>query len=192
MDREIRSRSGAIGAFLMALLAGVACGGGDAGRTAGGGAGRTAGEASEATGLAVCDLLSDEEVTQVMPGHDGGIVTSAGGSLVEGIDVYRCSYTARKDGIAAFDLLNVSVTVAATAELFDQVRPDADPKRNAYDNFAEIESGDGGYTYGDPDEMMVDVWKGTTAVALELVAADAASHTDRLVALAATALSKAN
>jgi hypothetical protein len=192
MDREIRSRRGAVGAFLMALLAGVACGGGDAGRTAGRDTGSTAGEASEATGLAVCDLLSDEEVTQVLPGHDGGIVTSAGGSLVEGIDVFRCSYTARKEGTAAFDLLNASVTVAATAELFDQVRPDAGAKRDAYDNFAEIVAGDGGYTYGDPDEMMVDVWQGTTAVALELVAADAASHTDRLVALAAIALSKAN
>ena len=172
---------------VLVILAGVVSCGGDAGGSADGDVAESA-----AGGLAICDVLSDEEVTQVLAGHDGGIVTSAGGSLVDGVDVYRCSYTAQREGVSDFDLLTVVVTTAANAELFDGVRPAAEPKRDTYSNFAVIDAGDGGYTYGDPDEMMVDVWQGTTAVTFELEADDAASHTDSLVALAVIVLSRTN
>jgi hypothetical protein len=38
--------------------------------------------------LEPCALLSAEEVSTVLPGHDGGFVAKDGGSLVDGINTY--------------------------------------------------------------------------------------------------------
>jgi hypothetical protein len=39
-----------------------------------------------------CELLTSEQVTTVLPGHDEGYVAKDGGSLIEGVDSYQCSY----------------------------------------------------------------------------------------------------
>lgn len=175
------------GALVIATVAGLAgCGGGDTGGSAGDEAEATGGD-----GLAVCDLLTDAEVAGVLPDHDGGIITADGGSLIEGIDTYQCSYTAQGDDATDFDLLTVIVNVAATPELFDEVRPSPGAKRDIYDNFTEIQAGDGGFTYGEPDDTMVDVWQGTTLVSLELLSDEAGMRGEQLVALASTALANA-
>lgn len=174
-----------VSALVIAAVAGLtACGGGDSG-------GSVEGDGSVGDGLAVCDLLTDAEVAEVLPDHDGGIVTAEGGSLIEGIDTYQCSYTTQGEEPTDFDLLTVIVNVAATPELFEQVRPAAGAKRDIYDSFAEIQAGDGGFTYGEPDDTMVDVWQGTTLVSLELLSDDAGTHTDRLASLASAALANA-
>jgi hypothetical protein len=172
------------GTLLIATVAALTgCGGGNAG----GDEAATAG----AAGLAVCDLLTDAEVAEVLPGHDGGIVTADGGSLIEGVDTWQCSYTAQGEDATDFDLLTVTVNVATTPELFDEVRPTPAVKRETYDNFTEIQAGDGGFTYGEPDDMMIDVWQGTTLVSLELRSDEAGTNGEQLVSLASAALANA-
>ncbi len=141
-------------------------------------------EQSGQEGLAICDLLTDEEVASVLPGHDGGMVASSGGSLMEGVDSYQCSYSAVHG--EDFDLTTVIVTVASTAELFEQVKPTASVKRDIYDNFSELQVADGGFSYGESDDMKVEVWKGTSLVSVNLMSADAGSQAEALVGLAST------
>jgi hypothetical protein len=157
----------------------------------GGGADGASDSEDAGDGLAVCELLTDAEVAEVLPDHDGGIVTADGGSLIEGVDTWQCSYTARGANAADFDLLTVIVTVASTVELFAEVQPTAGVKRDIYANFTEIQAGDGGFSYGEPDDTMVDLWQGTTLVSLELASDDAAAHADRLVTLASAVLANA-
>jgi hypothetical protein len=173
-------------ACFIAVAGFTACGGGDADSSAEDDAGAAAGDR-----LGVCDLLADAEVAEVLPGHDGGIVTADGGSLIEGVDTYQCSWTARGEAPADFDLLTVTVTIASTPELFDEVRPAAGVRRDVHDDFGEIDAGDGGFTYGEPDDRMVDVWQDATLVSLELVSDEAGTHADRLISLATTALANA-
>jgi hypothetical protein len=179
-----RGWSRAAACFIAAVAGFTACGGGA--DSSGDGAGATAGDR-----LAVCDVLADAEVAEVLPDHDGGIVTADGGSLIEGVDTYQCSWTARGEDPADFDLLTVTVTIASTPALFDEVRPAAGVRRDTHDDFSEIQAGDGGFTYGEPDDRMVDVWQGTALVSLELVSDEAGTHADRLVSLATTALANA-
>ena len=40
-----------------------------------------------------CELLTSEKVTTVLPGHDKGYVAKDGGSLIEGVNTYQCSYS---------------------------------------------------------------------------------------------------
>lgn len=156
----------------------------------GGGADDTEGDTAADSALAVCDLLADADVSQVLPGHDGGIVTADGGSLIEGVDTWQCSYTAQGGDPADFDLLTVVVTRASTPEQFEQVRPSAAAKRETYSQFSETEAGDG-YVYGEANDTMVDIWQGTTLVTIELVADDAAQRATQLILLAGKALAAA-
>jgi hypothetical protein len=72
-------------------------------------------------GLDVCTLLSSDQVSMVLPGHDGGSVTHSGGSLLKGVDAYQCSYSRIADN--DFRLLTVILNVASTDELFAEIKP---------------------------------------------------------------------
>jgi hypothetical protein len=141
-------------------------------------------------GLAVCDLLMADEVTGLLPGHDGGVETRSGESLVQGASMYQCAYTSRGTEPADFDLLTLTVTVAATAEALAEVRPVAGDRSARYGIFREIQAGEGGFAYGDAGDFMVDAWQGSSVVSLELVVDGAADREDDLVALAVAALSR--
>ena len=168
--------------FLFVLCAVAACGDG----AAEGDPVQTA--AAEGDGIAICDLLTDAEVSGVLPGHDGGDVAKSGGSMVAGVDSYQCSYSAVQG--SEFNLMTVIVTVASSAELFDSIKPTASVTREIYDNFREIQIADGGFLYGAPDDMKVDAWKGASVISLELMTPQAESHGDALVALASTVAAK--
>jgi len=82
------------------------------------------------------------------------------------------------------------VTVASTDELFESIKPTASVMRDIYDNFREVDVADGGFVYGEPDDMTVDAWKGRAVISLELMTPDAETHADDLVALASTVAAK--
>lgn len=125
-----------------------------------------------------CSYLSAEQVSSVLPGHDGGAVAHSGGSLLKGVDSYQCSYTAVSGAEAR--LLTVVITTASTAELFDKIKPSgfADQKEEA------IAVGDGGWSRGEADDWKVTVIKGRSLIDLELMAPGARALAPKLVALA--------
>jgi len=165
------------------VLALVGCGSGDAGAD-------SAEDTSPSGGLEVCGLLLPDEVTALLPGHDGGVETRSGESLVEGTSVYQCSYTAQGAGPADLHLLTLTATVASTPDVLAEVRPAAETRRDRYEIFSEVDAGDGGFSYGDAGDFMVDVWQGARLVSIELAVSGAADREDDLVALAVAALSR--
>ncbi|OGU76341.1 MAG: hypothetical protein A2V93_06340 [Ignavibacteria bacterium RBG_16_34_14] len=85
-----------------------------------------------------CELLTAEQVETVLPGSDEGYTTMSGGSLMEGVDSYQCSYTNDK-----FDLFTVIVHVAVTGKDFDWIKP-KESIRDSYEDARDLNIGDGG------------------------------------------------
>jgi hypothetical protein len=132
----------------------------------------------------VCALLTSEQVSTVLPGHDGGEVEHSGGSLLKGVDAYQCSYTA----ISGSDirLLTVILNVASTDELFAEIKPTgfARGKEEA------ISLGDGGWSRGDERDWKITVMKGRTVIDLELMAPAANEQSAQLLELARSVVEK--
>lgn len=164
--------------LVVALLAGC-----------GDGSGQDAQTAADGSDIEVCDLLTDEQVSSVLPGHDGGFVAASGASMSEGISSYQCSYSAHRPG--DFDLLTLVLTIASDPEDFEQwVKPSRFSREEGYPDLRDLEIGDGGMLFGDPDDVEVEVWKGLTLISLALMAPGAKSRSDALVDLAAVVAAK--
>lgn len=103
---------------IMALCACAACGGGS---PTPGNVAQTSGAADDDDAFGICRMLSADQVTSVLPGHDGGVVAHSGGSLMNGVDSYQCSYSSQYAG--GFGLLTLVVSVASTDEPFGQIKP---------------------------------------------------------------------
>jgi hypothetical protein len=43
--------------------------------------------------IAPCDLLTAEQVATVLAGSDEGMAVKTGGSMIDGVDAYQCSYS---------------------------------------------------------------------------------------------------
>ena len=69
---------------------------------------------------------------------------------------------------------------------FEKIKPDLSATRLIYKNFRKVDVGDGGWVYGEPDVVTVRAAKGHTMIRLRLLADDAASRTDALIAAAKT------
>jgi hypothetical protein len=145
--------------------------------------GKDATEASTSGALEPCRLLTGEQVTTVLPEHDDGFAAKRGGSLIEGVDAYQCSYSS-----ASGDLLTVILNVAVDADRFEKIKPSGFAMGS---DARELEVGDGGWLRGEEDDMKVTVLKGLTVIDLELLAADAGQKGDALVELARRVASKA-
>jgi len=173
------------GLLLVALLAVFACGGSD--RTPEADDTVTA----DPNALQICELLTDDEVSTVLPGHDGGMVASSGGSLVDGIDTYQCSYTAFRDGDPG--LMTVIVSVAASEELFETIKPNASMHRD-FGGFREVEiAGGGGFVWlQPPGDLTVTAWKGWSEIELQLMVDESETHADALHALTSVVAAKIN
>lgn len=131
----------------------------------------------------VCNLLTDDQVATVLPGHDGGFVAASGASLVEGEKIYQCSYSVPES--VDFDLMTVIVTVDSDAEYFETwTKPKPGPKQEMNEIYRDLDVADGGMLYGDPDDIEVEVWKGTTLISLGLDKDGAAGLSEELIALA--------
>ncbi len=126
----------------------------------------------------ICALLNSDQVSKILPGHDGGEVEHSGGSLLKGVDAYQCSYTA----IAGNDirLLTVVLNVASTDELFAEIRPTG----FAFEKEDAISLGDGGWSRGDQGDWKITVMKGRTLIDLELMAPTAQEQSGQLLELA--------
>lgn len=126
----------------------------------------------------VCNLLTSDQVSSVLPGHDGGSVMHSGGSLLQGVDAYQCSYTV----VSGTDvrLLNVILNVASTDEMFEEIKPSG----FAYEKEEAVTIGDGGWSSGSAGNWKIKALKGRTMVDLELMAPDAKAKADQLLALA--------
>jgi hypothetical protein len=139
-------------------------------------------ESAGGPGLDVCSLLSSEQVSTVLPGHDGGTVTHSGGSLLKGVDAYQCSYAKIADN--DIYLLTVILNVASTDELFAEIKPTGSEGEEA------IPLGDGGWSRGDKKNWKITVMKDRTVIDLELIAPTAQEQSAQLLELARTIVGK--
>lgn len=125
-----------------------------------------------------CALLASEQVSTVLPGHDGGSVAANGGSLIKGVDSYQCSYT-RIEGTDAL-LFTVIVHKAHDDAAFGEIKP----SKSFHEDHQPVEAGDGAWLYGDDKDLKLQMLKGRNVVELELMAPDAAAKKDAIVELA--------
>lgn len=179
----MKLRSGCIGLMFLGVAAAfAACGGAEQGSSSA----RAEADVAEpsGSGVQVCNLLSSEQVSSVLPGHDGGSVTHSGGSLLKGVDAFQCSYTVISG--ADLRLLTVILNVASTAELFDTIKPSG----SAHEKEEAVSIGDGGWSWGAEDNWKVSVMKGRTLVDLELMAPNAKARAAQLLGLAKTIVDK--
>jgi hypothetical protein len=126
----------------------------------------------------LCELLSKDQVETVLPGAGEGYTAARGESLMEGVKSYQCSYNNEQ-----FDLFTVIIHIASKEKDFNWIKPKKSI-RDSYEDAKELKIGDGGWLYGDPDEMKVKVAKGFSVIQLELSCKNANEKSDALVELA--------
>ncbi len=135
--------------------------------------GAESGEA--ATGMDPCALLSDAQVAEVLPGAKAGMNTHSGGSLIDGVDAYQCTWI--NDSA---DMLTVILNVARNAERFADIRP-GDAVR---DNRQPVDAGAEGWMRVASDEVKVKAVQGYSVIDVELLATDAADRSAQMIGLA--------
>jgi hypothetical protein len=147
------------------------------------------GEGASADGpIQVCKLLTTEEVSSVLPKHDGGMQVASGPGLTKNIQNYQCSYSAVRGNDA--DLMTVIVSVAADSAAFRSIKPRPASKKDDFPIFKELTIGEGAILYGKPGDIKVETWNGKTVVELELIVPQAERHADALARMASIVASK--
>jgi hypothetical protein len=129
--------------------------------------------------IAPCNLLKSEQVEGILPGHDGGHSPLSGGSLMDGIDSYQCTYTNDQS-----EILLVLLHVAADKAKLDWI------KSHSVSLTKEISIGDGGWISTDATEIKLVATKGLKVVKLQLISSKAEQKNDRLIELASDLLEK--
>ena len=174
MNRLPQAPSRPIVLLLAALL--VACQ--PQGDTAQAGASKRTSEpaATEAGGggLRPCELAPQPLVQAVLPEADAGSTQQAGGSLIQGIDSYQCSFVNRSG-----DLLTVIVHVAQGAELFKELAIGSAVR----DSYRRVDIGDEGWVQSSADEIKLKAVKKLQRIELNLLAARAAAREKPLIDL---------
>ena len=169
---------------ILALTAMAACG-----RAQGEGIDTGRSEATSTEGsIPICKLLTAQEVSAVLPKHDGGMQVASGESLSKNIKNYQCSYTFVRGTDA--DLLTVIVLVASDSAAFRFIKPNPSSKQDNFPIFRQLEMGDGAVLYGKPGDIQVETWSGMTVVSLELMAPEAERRADAMVRLASVVAAK--
>ncbi len=128
---------------------------------------------------APCELLNSEQVESILPGHDEGYSPLSGGSLMDGIDSYQCTYTNDQSGI-----LLVILHIAADKEKLDWI------KSHSVSLTKEINIGDGGWISSDTTEIKIVATKGLKVIKLQLISSEANKKKDKLIKLASDLLTK--
>ena len=164
------------GVFAALLLAAAIAGCGS-GESAGGESTDQAANRADG-GMPVCQFLSKEQVSAVLPNNDGGKDMSPGSGLTENVKSYQCSYTAVHD--TAMDLMTVIITVGADSSAFTSIRPSRSSKQD-FPIFRDVDIAEGGMLYGKQGDIQVEAWKSTTLISVELKAPGAERHADQLV-----------
>jgi hypothetical protein len=168
-----------------ALLIAAVIAGCDGSESAGESSDQAAGRADGA--MPICQFLSKEQVSAVLPNNDGGMDVSLGSGLTKNVRSYQCSYTAVHDTDA--DLITVIVTVGADSSAFTFIKPSRSSKQD-FPIFRDVDIAEGGILYGKPGDIQVEAWKGTTLISVELTAPGAERHADQLVDFAKLVASK--
>lgn len=164
----------ALSMCLIGLLS-LGCRGGEDSRAADTRESDTASSPGEGgAGLKPCELLSPDQVASVLPNHDGGLQVKAGGSLIDGVDAYQCSYSS---GDA--DMLTVILNVAVDEERFGKIKPSSLGMSEA----REVEIADAGWVRSDADDIKVTAIAGYARIDLELMISGAEAKTDALIEL---------
>ncbi len=153
------------------------CGSGsESAKTAGSQAGAAESDDPRAPGIMQpCGLLTAEQVSTVLPGHDAGTPKLSGGSLMKGIEAYQCSYSNK-----SMDMMTVVLNIANDDESFSWINPGEGLHRN----HRKIEIGDRGWAYGEDNNLKIEVVKGRAIINLELISPGARSKSDALIELA--------
>ena len=137
--------------------------------------------AEEADSFGICQMLTDEQVDTVLTDHDGGEVAHAGGSMMEGVDSYQCSYTSDTDD--GYSVLALVVSVASSPELLARIRP----SNFLYGEDDRVDIADGAFVNDKMDgELGITVIKGLHKIDLDLSSEDAHSLRQEMLGLAAT------
>jgi hypothetical protein len=137
-----------------------------------------AGEAP--SGLEPCELLNAEQVASVLPDATP-MTTHSGGSLIEGVDAYQCSYSD-----AAGGLLTVILNVAVDEARFDQIKPGGGVRESR----EPVDVADAGWLGVTPDEVKVKAVRGFTVIDVELMAGGAGEKSSQVVDLARAVASR--
>ncbi len=122
-----------------------------------------------------CQLLTSQEVATVLADHDGGFVAHAGGSLIQGVDAFQCSYSN-----PSTEVLTVILNLAVDDERWAAI----EPSRSRHEDHQQIEVGEWGWVWGQADDLKISAGKGRTLIDLELFAPDAKQRSAALIALA--------
>lgn len=152
-----------------------ACGDGAA---PGKGAAAAAEPGAEGNPLGICSILSADQISTVLPGHDGGEVAHSGGSMMEGVESYQCSYTSEQGG--EYRVFTLVVSVAANDELMDRIKPSG--TLHGADQRAAIADGAFISDHMD-DEIGIIVIKGRKKAELDLLAPGAAAMREQMLLL---------
>ena len=132
-------------------------------------------------GMDPCALLSSAQVVEVVPGASAGMTTHSGGSLMDGVDAYQCTWV--ND---TADMLTIILNVAGDARRFADIRP-GDAVR---DNRQPVDAGDEGWMSVTSNEVKVKVTQGYSVIDIELMATDAADRSAQMIGLARIVTSK--
>jgi len=179
LDTHVVSRPLWVAASALAVLCMcAACGGGTPTPGESAQTYDAADDADDTDAFGICRMLTADQVAGVLPGHDGGTVAHSGGSLIEGVDSYQCSYSSQQAG--GFGLFTLIVSVASTDALFEDIKPSG----FAHDGDETLAVADGGWISDhQEDDLKVTVLKGRTVADLELLAPNAGSMKARMVEL---------
>ncbi|MCP5165596.1 MAG: hypothetical protein H6990_11135 [Pseudomonadales bacterium] len=139
------------------------------------------GDQKASVGLMPCELLSPEEVASVLPAAGAGTTTQSGGSLIEGVDAYQCSYLN-----ATADLLTVILNVAADDQRFDQIAPGSELREERQ----PVQIGEGGWMSVAPGEVKITAIQNRTVIDIDLMTSDAADRTAQLILLTESVAAK--
>lgn len=123
--------------------------------------------------IAPCELLNSEQVESVLPGHDSGYSPLTGGSLIDGIKSYQCTYTNDQS-----EILLVILHVAADKQKLEWI------KSHTVSLTKEINIGDGGWISSDSTEIKLVATKGLKVIKLNLISLQAEQKKDKLIKLA--------
>lgn len=127
----------------------------------------------------ICRMLTSEQVATVLADHDGGELVHSGGSMMDGVDSYQCSYTSEANG--QYGVLTLVVSVAPNAELLGRLRP----SNFLYSEDNRPEIADGAFVNDKLEgELDVTVIKGLNKIDMDLVTDDAHSRRQEMIALA--------
>lgn len=148
------------------------------------------------TDIKVCGLLTDAQVTSVLPGHTGGM-EAASGSAMFGDDTrsYKCSYDKREGNAVFFFTLDLTVGEFGVSS-YEMDRQMAESEGSIH---REIGVADGGWVEKGDDWLgqgvpyvTATLLKNPTEISILLMTPDSHDQVDKVIELASSVASGLN